>query len=78
MLNLMEISRTFSLSLAQFWRTRDRLCVNRVRSLLSMSCMLLGYSFGLRSNSRALNTACSVMTIGLSIKDYRSLKASFS
>ena len=29
------------LSLAQFWRTRERLCMNRVRSLLSMSGMLL-------------------------------------
>ena len=28
------------LSLAQFWRTRERLCMNRVRSLLSMRGML--------------------------------------
>ena len=72
-LNLMEINRAFSLSLAQFWGTLDRLCNNRVKSLLSMRC-----SFGLRPNSRALGTAGSVMTIGLSIKDDRSLKTSFS
>ena len=72
-LNLMEISRAFGLSLAQFLGTRDRLCKNRVKSLLSMRC-----SFGLRPNSRALGTAGSVMTIGLSIKDDRSLKTSFS
>ena len=39
------------------WRTRQRLCVNRVRSLLSRRCMLLGYSFKPRPNSRALVTA---------------------
>ena len=72
-LNVMEISRAFGLSLAQFLGTRDRLCKNRVKSLLSMRC-----SFGLRPNSRALGTAGSVMTIGLSIKDDRSLKTSFS
>ena len=77
-LNLMEISRAFSLSLPQFWGTRDRLCKNRVTSLLSMRCMLLRYSFGLRPNSRALGTAVWVITIGLSIKDDRSLKTSFS
>ena len=39
----------------------------RVRSLSSMRYMLLGYSFEPRPYSRALGTAGSVMTIGLSI-----------
>ena len=37
------VSRAF-LSLAWFWRTQERHCLNRVRSLLSMRRMLLGYS----------------------------------
>ena len=41
--------------------------MNRVRSLLYMCCLLLGYSFEPRTNSRVLSTANSVMTIGLSI-----------
>ena len=49
-----------------FWRTRERLGMNRVRSLLSTRGMLLGYSFEPRPNNRALATAGSVMTIGLS------------
>ena len=36
-------SRAFLL-LARFWRSRERLCMNRVRSLLNMLCMLPGYS----------------------------------
>ena len=36
-------SRAFLL-LARFWRSRERLCMNRVRSLLNMRCMLPGYS----------------------------------
>ena len=31
--------------LTQFYRTRERLCMNQVTSLLSMSCLLLRYSF---------------------------------
>ena len=58
-------SRVF-VSLAQFWCTWERLCMNRVRSLLSMRSMLLGYSFEPRPNSRALATGGSVMIIGLS------------
>ena len=42
-------------------------CVDRVRSLLSMHGMLLGYSFEPRPNHRVLATAWSLMTIGLSI-----------
>ena len=41
--------------------------MNRVRSLLSMRCLLLGYSFKPRSNIRALGTAGSVMTTRLTI-----------
>ena len=40
--------------------------MNRVRSLLSMHGMLLGYSFEPRANSCALGTADLLMTIGLS------------
>ena len=59
-------SRSFYL-LAWFWRTRERLCMNWVRPFLSMRGMLLGYSLEPRPYSRALGTAGSVMTIGLSI-----------
>ena len=41
--------------------------MNRVRSLLYMCCLLLGYSFESKPNSRALSTAGSVMTTGLSM-----------
>ena len=47
--------------------TRERLYMNRLRSLLSMRGILLGYSFKPRPNSWLLATAGSVMTIGLSI-----------
>ena len=60
------VSRVF-LSLVRLWDTRERLCLIRVRSLLSMRCMLLGYSFEPRPNNCALGIAGSVMTIGLSI-----------
>ena len=51
-------------SLSRFWRTQERLCImNRVRSLLSMRCMLLGGSFEPRPNNHALGTTGSVMTI---------------
>lgn len=43
------------LSLAQFWRARERLCMNRVRSLLRMRCMLLGCKFEPRPNSLSFN-----------------------
>ena len=42
------------LSLARLWRTRERLSLNPIRSLLSMRCMLPGYSFVPRPNNRAL------------------------
>ena len=54
------------LSLAGVWCTRERLCMNRVKFFLNMHSMLLGYSFETRPDSRALATAGSVMTIGLS------------
>ena len=60
-------ARRVFLSLANFWCTRERICMNRVRSLLSMRCMLLGYSFEPRPNSHVLATADTVMTISLSI-----------
>ena len=41
--------------------------LNRVRFLLSMRCILLGYSFEPRPSSFALGSMCSVITIGLSI-----------
>ena len=53
------------LSLARLWRTQERLCMDRVRSSLSMRCMLLGYSINPRLNGRVLGTAGSVTTIGL-------------
>ena len=59
-------SRAFLL-LTRFWFTREGLCMTRVRSLLSMRGMLLGYSFKARPNSCALGITGSVMTIGLSI-----------
>ena len=56
------------LLLIRFWRTRERLYLKRVTSLLSMRCMLLGYSFEPRPNSRELGSEGSAVTIGLSIK----------
>ena len=41
--------------------------MDRVRSLLSVRCLLLGYSFKARPNIRALGTAGSVMTTRLTI-----------
>ena len=58
------------LSLAQFWHTWERLCMNQVTSLLSVCCMMLGYSFELRQNSLAVGTVSSVMTIGSSINGW--------
>ena len=60
-------SRTF-LSFAWFLRTLKSLCVNRLRSLLRMRCILLGYRFEPRPNSHTLGSVGSVMTICLSIK----------
>ena len=42
-------------------------CVDRVRSLLSMRGILLGYSFEPTANNRVLATAWSFMTVGLSL-----------
>ena len=50
------------LSLAWFWHTWKKLCINWVRSLLSMCCLLLGYSLEPRPNSCALGTVNSVTT----------------
>ena len=59
---------------AWFWSTQDRLCMNWVRSLLSMCSILLGYSFKPRPNSLALATGSLVMTIGLWINGYSQWK----
>ena len=66
LLNRRPASRSF-LSLVQFWRTRERLCLNRVRPLLGiccMRCLLLEYIFDPRPDSRAPGTADPVMTFG--------------
>ena len=47
--------------------SHKRIFMNRVRSLLSMRCLSLGYSFEPRPNSLALDTAGTVLIIGLSI-----------
>ena len=67
---LHSVSRAFLL-LARFWRSRERLCMNRVRSLLSMCCMLPGYSLEPKPNMQDLaaiwvfhGTAGSIVTIG--------------
>ena len=47
-------SLIINLLLLRFWRTRERLCMNWLRSLLSMLCMLLEYSFELWLRTRIL------------------------
>ena len=73
-------SRAFLL-LARFWRSRERLCMNRVRSLLSMRCMLPGYNLELKPNMPDLaailvfhGTAGSIITIGFVTKLTLALK----
>ena len=66
-------SRTF-LSFAWFLRTLKSLCVNRLRSLLRMRCMLLGYRFEPMTNSSTLGSAGSVMTISYDHLDVRNSK----
>ena len=48
----------------------------RIRSLLNIYCMLLGYSFKPSPNSLAFGTSDPVMTIGLSISNARTPKTS--
>ena len=50
------------LSLAPLWRSQARLCMNGVKSLQSMCCLSLGYSFEPRPNNPALGFAGSLMT----------------
>ena len=57
-------ARSVFLSLAGFWRTRERLCSSRVRYLLNIRRRLLGYGFEPRP---VLATVGSPMSIGLSI-----------
>ena len=63
-------ARRAFLLLAQFWRSRERLCMNRARSLLSMRCMLPVYSLEHKPNMPDLaaifvfhGTAGSIITI---------------
>lgn len=65
------INNTASGAFQNFWRTRENLCMNRVRSLLSMPCLLQGYISGSKLNSRDLGTAGSVKNFaGSSIHRY--------
>ena len=52
-------------SASSIWLTRERLCMNRVRSLFNIRCILLGNSLEPGPYNRVLGTAGSVMTIGL-------------
>ena len=54
----MHLAGRAFLSLTRIRCTRERLCMNQVRSLLSMRCMLLRY----RPNSLAIAIAGSFMT----------------
>ena len=63
---VLPVGRAF-LSLARIWRTQQRLCMNRVISLLSVCCILLGYSLKPRLYGRVLGTVGSVRAIGLTI-----------
>ena len=63
------------LLLARFSRSRERLCMNRVRCLLNMRCMLPGYSLESKPNMRDLaailvfhGTAGPIITIGFVTK----------
>ena len=64
-----------SFSDEQFPNSQDRLCMNRVRSLLSLRCTLLGYSFKPWPNSSVLAIAGLVLTIALSINGSSHSKA---
>ena len=73
-------SRAFLL-LARFWRSRKRLCMNRVRSLLNMRCMLPGYSLEPKPTMPDLaailvfhGTSGSIITIGFVKKRTLALK----
>ena len=59
-------SRAF-FALVWFQRTREKLCINQVKTLLSVHGMLLEYSSEHRPNSCVLASASMVMTIDLSI-----------
>ena len=60
--------------IAWFSRTRERLGMNRVRSLLRINQTLLGYGFKTRPNSHVLGTASSVRTISFINKQLLALK----
>ena len=63
--------------LLNFWRTREILCLNPVRSLLSMRGKLLGYSLEPRPERRVRGTAGSVMTVRLSVNGCSHTKSQF-
>ena len=63
--------------LLNFWRTREIICLNPVRSLLSMRGKLLGYSLEPRPELRARGTAGSVMTVRLSVNGFSHTKIQF-
>ena len=70
-------SRTAFLSLTRFWRIRERLCMNRVKSLSSIRCMSLGYIFEPKLSIRALGTVGSVVNINSSLNGCSHTKTQF-
>ena len=52
---------------ARHTRTRESLCINRLRSYLSMPCTSLRYSFEIRLKSRTLGTARSAKSYVASV-----------
>ena len=76
LLNRRPASGSF-LSLVQFWRTRERLCLNRVRPLLGiccMRCLLLEYIFDPRPDSPCAWYSGPSYDLWLSIKGCSQLK----
>ena len=70
-------SRTAFLSLTRFWPIRERLCMNRVKSLSSIRCMSLGYIFEPKLSIRALGTVGSVVNINSSLNGCSHTKTQF-
>ena len=61
------LAEPFYFTFSIFAYLRNSVCMNGVRSLLNIPCLLLGYSFEPRPYRLALGTASSLITIGLSI-----------
>ena len=51
--------------------SRERLCMNRVRSLLSMRCMLPGYSFELRPNMPIRRALAAILLVLYSLQHFK-------